>query len=110
MASNITAQLQTWIDARKRHHLSHSVVQMARELGLNPHKLGKIDNRKQEFWKAPLSEFITSLYEKRFGRQQPESVLSIEQIADWQAAKKKDKRMLKPAKCAQLKAENPGKS
>jgi len=25
--------LQVWIEARKRHHLSHAQVQMARELG-----------------------------------------------------------------------------
>ncbi len=30
--------LQLWIDARKRHRLSHAQVQMARELGMNPKK------------------------------------------------------------------------
>ena len=38
-------KMQSWIEARKRHHLSHAQVQMARELGMNPAKLGKIDNR-----------------------------------------------------------------
>jgi hypothetical protein len=33
-------------DARRRFHLSH--VQMARELGMNPKKLGKLDNHDQE--------------------------------------------------------------
>jgi hypothetical protein len=47
-AKRIPTDLQEWIDARRRHHLSHAVVQMARELGLNPRKLGKIDNHKQE--------------------------------------------------------------
>jgi hypothetical protein len=37
-------KMQAWIDARQRHHLSHAEVQMARELGLNPAKLGKLDN------------------------------------------------------------------
>jgi len=32
------------ITARKRHGLSHAHVQMARELGMNPKKLGKLDN------------------------------------------------------------------
>jgi len=27
---------QIWIDARKRYHLSHAHIQMARELGMNP--------------------------------------------------------------------------
>ena len=35
------------IDARKRHGLSHAQVQMTRELGLNPSKLGKLDNNDQ---------------------------------------------------------------
>jgi hypothetical protein len=30
-------------------------VQMARELGLSPGKLGKIANHRQELWKAPLA-------------------------------------------------------
>ena len=32
--------MQAWIAARKRHRLSHAQVQMARELGMNPSKLG----------------------------------------------------------------------
>jgi len=42
---------------------------MARELGLNPAKLAQIDNHGKEPWKAPLPEFIESLYEQRFGRR-----------------------------------------
>jgi hypothetical protein len=38
-------KMQEWIDARKRHHLSHVQVQMARELGMNPMKLGKLARR-----------------------------------------------------------------
>jgi hypothetical protein len=72
-------KMQQWIDARKRHHLSHAQVQMARELGMNPTKLGKLDNHKQEPWKMPLRQFIEHLYEKRFGRERPEVVMSIEE-------------------------------
>jgi hypothetical protein len=53
---------QQWIDARKRHRLSHAHVQMARELHMNPKQLGKIDNHKQEPWKLPLPQFIEKLY------------------------------------------------
>src|ERR1700722_5595023 len=63
----IPANLQPWIDARRRFHLSHEHVQMARELGMNPKKLGKLDNHDQEPWKLPLPEFIRKLYSKRFG-------------------------------------------
>lgn len=40
------AILEKWLVAQKRHRLSDRQVQMARELGLNPDKLGKIDNHK----------------------------------------------------------------
>jgi hypothetical protein len=80
--------LQDWVDARKRHHLSHAHVQMARELGMNPKKLGKLDNHDQEPWKAPLPQFIEHLYLKRFGRERPEVGMSIEERALEQRAKK----------------------
>jgi hypothetical protein len=54
---------------------------MARELGLNPRKLGKLDNHDQEPWKLPLPAFIQSLYQKRFGKDRPDEVHSIEERA-----------------------------
>jgi hypothetical protein len=75
------AEVQAWIEAGRRHRLSTVHVQMARELGLNPKKLGKIDNHCQEPWKAPLPEFIEHLYAKRFGRPRPEVVRLIEDQA-----------------------------
>ncbi|MBM4340666.1 MAG: hypothetical protein FJ110_14130 [Deltaproteobacteria bacterium] len=71
---------QIWIDARKRYHLSHAHIQMARELGMNPKKFGKIANERQEPWKAPLPIFIERIYFKRFGRDRPIEVKSIEEI------------------------------
>jgi hypothetical protein len=73
--------LQVWINARNRHRLSHGQVQMARELGLNPKKLGKLDNHGQEPWKLPVPAFIEKLYRKRFGKDRPDAVLSIEDRA-----------------------------
>ncbi len=81
-------KLQAWVRARKRHRLSHVHVQMARELGLNPNKLGSLDNHRQEPWKAPLPEFIEHLYLKRFGRLRPTTVVQIEEPARQAAAKK----------------------
>src|ERR1700704_6292391 len=75
----IPPSLQPWIDARRRFHLSHEHVQMARELGMNPKKLGKLDNHDQEPWKMPLPAFIESLYRKRFGKDRPDVVHSIEE-------------------------------
>jgi hypothetical protein len=76
----IPQKYQVWIDARKKYHLSHAHIQMARELGLSPKKLGGLANHKQEPWKAPLPVFIEELYFKRFGRTQPDEVRSIERI------------------------------
>lgn len=53
----------------------------ARELGMNPKKLGKLDNHDQEPWKPPLPAFIQSLYQKRFGKDRPDVVHSIEERA-----------------------------
>ena len=76
--NNPNHKLQAWIDARRPHHLSHAQVQMARELGMNPKKLGNLDNHKQEPWKTPLRQFIEDLYFSRFGKR-PDIVLSIEE-------------------------------
>jgi hypothetical protein len=59
----IPEDMQRWIEARKRFHLSHAQVQMARELGMNPRKLGSLANHKQEPWKAPLPVFIETSIE-----------------------------------------------
>jgi hypothetical protein len=83
---------EAWIDARKRHRLSHAQVQMARELGMNPSRLGKLDNHDQEPWKLPLREYIEHLYLKRFGKERPEVVLSIEEKIRRDEEKKARKR------------------
>ena len=77
---NPTPKHQPWVDAQRRFHLSHAQVQMARELGLNPKRLGEKANHKQEPGKLQLPEFIEELYEKRFGKTQPDNVRSLEQI------------------------------
>jgi hypothetical protein len=73
----IPQKLIPWVEAKKRHRLTDVQVQMARELGMNPKKLVKIDNHKQEPWKAPLPQFIAQLYVKRFKREKPEHVLKL---------------------------------
>jgi hypothetical protein len=78
-AKALSPQVQAWVEARKRYHLSHAHAQMARELGLNPRKLVKLANHRQEPWKAPLPQFIEHLYLKRFGRERPQAVMPAEQ-------------------------------
>src|ERR1700741_1488523 len=95
MANNkqrIPEEMQRGIDARGKFHLSHVQVQMARELGMNPRKLGGLDNHRQEPWKAPLPVFIERIYQKRFGKAQPDRVISGEDRAREIAAKNAESR------------------
>ena len=91
----IPEKYRTWIEARKRYHLSDAQVQMARELGLNPGKFGNLANEKQEPWKIPLPQFIEAIYLKRFHKSQPDIVQSIEDIIRVQQEKKAEKRARK---------------
>ena len=95
MNQTIPDKLRPWIEARKNHHLSHAHIQMARELGMNPAKLGKLDNHDQEPWKMPLPEYIQHLYLRRFGRERPEMVRSIEETIRASEAKRAAKREAK---------------
>ena len=93
----IPQKFQKWIDARKKFHLSHAHIQMARELGLNPDKFGKLANHKQEPWKLPLPQYIEHLYEKQFKREKPEIIKSIEDILknkDKKKEEEKEKKLL----------------
>jgi len=94
--------LEKWIVAQKKHRLSDKHVQMARELGLNPDKLGKIDNHKQESWKAPLNEFIEDIYLKQFKKSEPDSIRSIKQIQADDKRKKDEKKKKKESRNEQF--------
>ena len=102
----LNPKLQAWVDARRWHHLSHAQVQMARELGMNPVKMGKLDNHKQERWKLPLPQFIEHLYLKRFGRHAPEIVMSIEDRARLERQKQDARRIAKQQRRAQAKGDD----
>jgi hypothetical protein len=108
---SIPANLQPWVDARRKFHLSHAHVQMARELGMNPKKLGKLDNHRQEPWKLPLPQFIAHLYAKRFGTERPGAVRTIEEMAAAKVAKKQAKKAAKRETAAKdVKRMTPGKA
>ncbi|MBF0333761.1 MAG: hypothetical protein HQL40_08960 [Alphaproteobacteria bacterium] len=83
----IPESLKPWIEARRRFGLSHAHIQMARELGMNPKKLGKLVNHDQERWKAPLPDFIERIYLNGFGRTRPQTVRTIEEVAAARLAK-----------------------
>ena len=91
----IPDKYQIWIDVRKRYRLSDAHIQMVRELGMNSKKFGKIANEKQEPWKAPLPAFIEHIYLKRFGRDRPADVKSIEEVFRAKEKKKEERRKKK---------------
>lgn len=97
----LSAEDRAWIEARLRHRLSDALVQMARELGMNPRKLSKLDNHRQQPWKAPLPEFIASLYFRRFGRTRPLDARSVEE----RARHAQEKKAASKRRRAQRKAE-----
>lgn len=100
----LSQDILNWIEARKRFHLSHAHVQMARELGMNPKKFGKLDNYRQEPWKAPLPQFIEHFYFKRFGKERPELVMSVE---EWTRVKEAKRAARKEAR-RRARAPQPG--
>ena len=107
----LSPKYQQWIDARKRHKLSHTHIQMARELGMNPKKFGKLDNHRQEPWKAPLPVFIEDLYFKRFGKERPGNVRSIEQMEKDKKQKqleRKQRKLRTKERSQQNSGEDPG--
>jgi hypothetical protein len=91
----IPDKFKFWIDARKKYHLSHAQIQMARELGMNPKKFGSLANNDQEPWKVPLPEFIEDCYYKRFKKRAPDKVISIENRIKEINRKKEEKRIAK---------------
>lgn len=101
----IPEKLQAWIDARKKYHLSHAHIQMARELGLNPRKFGKIANHRQERWKAPLPVFIEDIYFKRFKKRRPDNIKSIEKILKDRLRSKERRRINKQLNIEKMEAK-----
>lgn len=91
----IPEKFKKWIEVRKRFHLSHAHIQMARELGMNPKKFGGLANEKQEPWKLPLPQFIEENYNKRFHKTRPDRVISIEERIKEIEKKKAIKREFK---------------
>jgi hypothetical protein len=69
---------------------------MARELGMNPMKLGKLDNHEQELWKMPVKAYIEHLYLKRFGKPSPDNTTSVEERLRLAQEKKEAQRASKP--------------
>src|ERR1700724_4248391 len=96
--TRIPTKLKPWFEARRRFKLSPAHPQMARELGMNPRKLGSLAGGEQEPWKLPLPEFIVECYRKSFGRSEPEYVRSLEEVVQAEERRRKEKQARKAEK------------
>ncbi len=104
----MSKNLEQWLTAKKKFRLSDKHIQMARELGLNPQKFGSLDNHKQEPWKAPLPVFIEEIYFKRFKKEAPDLIVSIEQkMKDDKAKAAKKKSQKAKRRSANTESKNP---
>jgi hypothetical protein len=83
---------QAWVEARRKYHLSHTHIQMARELGMNPKRFGSVANHQQAPWKVPLPEFIEHLYVKRCKKERPDQVRSLEEMVKAQQQKQEQRQ------------------
>ena len=92
---NFSQKYQPWIEVQKRFHLSDIHIQMARELGMNPKKFGSLANHRQEPWKEPLPDFIETIYQKRFKKDRPDNVRSIEQTVKDKKKKQAERKARK---------------
>ena len=61
----MTYSEQLWQDAKKKCCLTSEDITLAKKLGLNPRSLIKNIPSKNEPWKAPVSEWLREIEEKR---------------------------------------------
>ena len=60
-----------WREAKRRCHLTEEEVRMAKELGFQPKSLIKNIPSPSQNWKAPVNEWVRSLYEEKIGCRKP---------------------------------------
>ena len=75
---------------------------------MNPKKLGGMANHRQESWKVPLPQYIEELYLKRFKRERPDNVRSIEQMVADRARKQAERREYRRLQQETMSPDNPG--
>ncbi|UOQ83468.1 hypothetical protein [Gracilibacillus salinarum] len=77
---------EKWKEAKKKCRLNQADIQMAKELGLNPKSLIRNIPGPKELWKAPVKDWISELYGKKFGK-----VLTVKPQHNKGSNKKQDK-------------------
>jgi len=66
-----------WQEAKRRCRLNEKDVRMAKELGLQPKSLIKNIPGASEQWKAPVNEWVRSIYQKKIGSRKPKAASSV---------------------------------
>ena len=97
----IPHKFHPWINARKQFRLSDAHIQMARELGLSPKRFAKYADRENQPWKLPLTKFIEAQYLKQFGKERPDEVKSMEEIAADHVAKRAARKVANANKASE---------
>lgn len=95
MAGYKFAKLEEWIWVRDQYRLSHTHVQMARDLGFNAKNLDRLANNSPEPASQSLPIRIEALYFEQFGNARPESVVTIEQALEALLAKENARKAAK---------------
>lgn len=90
--NRIAHKFKPWIALRQIHRLSHAHVQMAREMQMDPRGLHLSVKRDDPLGKLPYEEMIEALYKKQFGRDRPEEIKTVEQMAAEHLAKRQAKK------------------
>jgi hypothetical protein len=60
-----------WNEAKRRCRLSDEEIRMAKELGMQPKSLMKNIPSPSQRWKAPVNEWVRSVYEEKIGARKP---------------------------------------
>ena len=107
--NRIPHKFHPWINARKKFRLSDAHIQMARELGLSPTRFAKYADRENQPWKLPLTKFIEAQYLKQFGKERPDEVKTMEEIAAAHVAKRAARKLANANKTSDSES-NPAKS
>src|SRR5689334_8028977 len=64
-------QKDAWREAKRRCRLTEEEVRMAKELGFQPKSLIRNIPSPSQQWKAPVSEWVRSLYAQKIGSRKP---------------------------------------
>lgn len=56
---------EIWAEAKKKCRLNDNHIRIAKELNINPKSLMKNIPNKSQAWKAPVSVWLESMYEKK---------------------------------------------